>query len=738
MAQPNYKNFNQERVIGEHTIYLPDPPNIKKIHYKDLPQDKQFFRREFLPNNWNLLPKEDRNEFANRHWDIRGREGEKGEGFWFMNNGNIEWMSPTHFFYSNWWRIGKVKIPKEYIFDARDAYYPFFTDADRDWHYLADDCYWDASCGGLFTIEGRRMGKTYRVGCFQYEKVSKTHDSKGGIQSRDDTDSYNVFEKIIFGWRNLPPFFKPVDTGNTNPATELVFDEPKKISTKSQIKVYSDILHSWIDYGNASEGYYDGKEQIINIQDEIGKIAVKRGVNLLERIRVVVECCFIMGEKVGMVLGTTTVEEMEKAGGKQAKDLYLRCTTLDLEAKLNTDIYPDGKALDEFGFTNAKLKRYLKPSYKGFLGKNGKEANAVMLVDRYGYSNEELGQEYFNKRRANLKGAALSSERRKFPTCIADCWVSDTKNATFDTDKIEHQLEYNTTLPKGIVIRGNFMWQGGIKDTIVVWHPCDNGRWLVTWMPKVEERNKWLIKRGKKFPANTEIGCFGTDPYDDKFTYDNRKSDGASYGYWKFDVFHPTESGNLISEYVNRPPEPEIFYEDMIMQCVFYGWQNHIEKNKIGCINYFRLRGYYEYLMDRPEETQTTINPNKEVEKGTPMSGQEARQSLIGATESFVAKKVGMIHEEGEEPRMGRCYFNRYLNSLLEFDFGMDWTKFDCMVAGGFSLLGARKYIPKKKEPQKRMNFPKYDTTGTVSKLITTNTPNKPNIQKTNIPLRKY
>lgn len=711
---PKYKNFNQTRKIGEHTIFLPDPPNLKDINYKDLPKEQQFYRREFLPDNWNSLPKEERASFANKHWDIRGREGEKGEGFWFWNNGELEWMSPNHYFYANWWKIGKVKIPKEYIFDPRDAYYPFFTDADRDWHYLAEDVYYDKNCGGLFTIEFRRGGKTYRVGCFQYEKVSKTHDAKGGTQSRDDSDSYNVFEKIIFGWRNLPPFFKPVDVGNNNPQTDLVFDEPKKISSKNLQKVYSDILHSWIDYGNASEGYYDGKEQIINIQDEIGKINSKRGINLLERIRVVIECCFIMGEKVGMVLGTTTVEEMEKAGGKQAKELWRRCTTLDEEAKLDSNLFPTGKALDEFGFTQSKMKRYLRPSYKGFLGT---DIDGECLVDRYGNSREEKAKEYFLKRRKNKKGPELASEKRKFPLEISDCWVSDVKKSTYDTDRVEQQLAYNQTIPAGIVKRGNFIWHSGVEDTFVEWHFAENGRWEIIWLPEVDNRNKWIIKGGKKSPANTDIGCFGLDPYDNKTTIDDRKSNAASYGLRKFDPVNPFDTGIFIAKYVARPELPEIMWEDMIKQAVFYGWEILIESNKIGTINHFRRRGYINYLMFRPEETQTASSKKME-EPGIPMSGDEARQALIYATESYIVNNVGLIEKEGEQPRMGKCYFNELLNDWLEFDFEQKWTKFDSMVGAGLAILGARKFMPIKKEFKKINLFPQYKMVGGISQRV--------------------
>ena len=135
------------------------------------------------------------------------------------------------------------------------------------------------------------------------------------------------------------------------------------------------------------------------------------------------------------------------------------------------------------------------------------------------------------------------------------------------------------------------------------------------------------------------------------------------------------------------------------------------ESNKIGTINYFRMRGYLNYLMKRPEETQTASSAKME-EPGIPMSGSEARQALIYSTESHIINKVGLVKEEGKEPYIGKCYFDRLLNNWKDFDFDEEWTKFDCMVGGGLALLGARKYIPKKKENKVLNLFPMYNRDG--------------------------
>ena len=297
-------------------------------------------------------------------------------------------------------------------------------------------------------------------------------------------------------------------------------------------------------------------------------------------------------------------------------------------------------------------------------------------------------------------------------------WVSDTKVAIFDTHKIEQQIEYNQyQLTENSLVRGNFYWVGGVRFGTVAWNPDPNGKWLIIWLPPTDLRNKTIMKNGKKSPANTDLSCSGLDPYDSDTTADkSRMSDAASYTFRKFDPLNPYQTGTFVTEYVNRPKTADIMFEDMLMQAIFYGHEILIENNKIGAINFFKRNGYENYLMRRPEETQT-VNSRKMLDDyGIPMSGAEARQALIYATESYIINSVGLTEEENKEPVMGKCYFNTLLNTWLNYDVDDDWTEHDSMVGAGLALLGARKYVFKKITRERAEFFQKYDNSGSVSK----------------------
>jgi hypothetical protein len=135
-----------------------------------------------------------------------------------------------------------------------------------------------------------------------------------------------------------------------------------------------------------------------------------------------------------------------------------------------------------------------------------------------------------------------------------------------------------------------------------------------------------------------------------------------------------------VSEYVNRPSTPEMFYEDILMQNVYFSSEVLIENNKPGILNYFRMRGYYGYLMKRPESTQTKFSKKSE-EPGIPMTGDAARDALINALVTYIYDNIGYNQEQDA---YGSCPFNHLLNDWVRFDVGK-WTDYDSTVASGLA-----------------------------------------------------
>ena len=167
----------------------------------------------------------------------------------------------------------------------------------------------------------------------------------------------------------------------------------------------------------------------------------------------------------------------------------------------------------------------------------------------------------------------------------------------------------------------------------------------------------------------------------------------------------------FVCEYINRPPKAEIFYEDMIKQCVFYGCPILVENNKIGIIKYFERRGYYDYLMDRPESTHTS-NSKAQKTKGIPGSGEAVINAQAEITQAYIYDHVGHNEETGD---VGMCYFNKLLKDWSEFDI-TNRTKFDASISSSLALLGSQKIVKKKQKIKFTPFVKSFNNTGIISR----------------------
>ena len=659
------QDFAMQRKIGEHIIDLPKPPSQQKIDNWNLPVDEQRFQRNTPPNNFEKLPRESRLEY------MRTELSRRLNGYWFYNNGQIEYITGVHYFYLTHWKI-------------YTGGYPAFRDSDRDIFYLWRHVEHNPELHGLVYITCRRSGKTWISSVIMYEYVSRTEDCIGGIQSKTGDDAKKVLRKLVSAWKKIPSWNKPTDSGDTNPQNELKFEEPSKRSSKGDAKQYKKVLNSSILFGASTEEFFDGFKLGRYICDEFGK---SNKIDIWRRWLIVKECLNIGSRIIGKSIFTTTVEELDK-GGSAAKKIW---STSDIR-KAKAD-----------GRTESGMIRIFKPAYYGLEG----------FIDAYGYSviddpsipivNYE-GQvlvrgakTYLMNRRKGMEVDQLSSEKRKYPFSINEAFTANSIDNVLPVAKVQQQLDYNDKQPQLPLIRGNFQWKGGERDTEVEFIPNDKGRWLISSFPDKDRRNSFEIRNGIRKPKNDLEFASGCDPFDHSHVADNRRSDAASYVMKKLDPMNPTISNFFCCEYVYRTKTSSMFYEDMIMQSVFFSCQILIENNKVGCINYFKMRGYQGYLSKRPAVTMTKHSKGQQ-EYGIPLSGSVARETLIEFLANYLQNWCGALNPENtgiNEEVMSNNYFETMLQQCINFDIEK-WTKYDCVVAAGLCVLASRRKATKK------------------------------------------
>jgi hypothetical protein len=503
-----------------------------------------------------------------------------------------------------------------------------------------------------------------------------------GIQSKTGKDAQeNIFmKKVVYMFRNYPFFFKPIQDGTTNPRMELAFREPsKRITKKNKTSQTGEALNTVINWKNTTNNAYDGEKLHILYLDEAGKWERPTDIRDAWRIQ---RTCLIVGRKiVGKALVGSTVNPMDK-GGSQYKDLWEDSNPTERNAN---------------GRTRTGLYRLFIPAYdslEGFFNKYGHPVVDDPKETIEGIDNEYIyigAKTFLKNERESLKNDAseLNEVIRQFPFTEDEAFRDSIEGSIFNVGQIYEQIEHNDELFPNPVVQGNFVWKGGEKDTEVLFSPNPQGRFKVAWMPPPDFRNQKKSVYGKRVAPHSAFGVGGVDSYDLDATVDGRGSKGALHLYNKFHMEHP--SNMFVVEYAARPPLAKIFYEDVLMAAVFYGYPILIENNKYGIARYFESRGYDGYLMDRPKHL-ISASGMKSKTKGIPSNSQDVIQAHAHAIEAYIHDHVGINRETGE---MGKMYFNKTLEDWIGYKID-NRTKFDLTISSGLALLGAQKAKPKK------------------------------------------
>lgn len=423
----------------------------------------------------------------------------------------------------------------------------------------------------------------------------------------------------------------------------------------------------------------------------------------------------------GMIVGKafigSTVAAM-KDGGSEFKRLYLGSQIKKRDAV--TQRTPSG------------LYAYFLPAHK----------NMTEFTDKYGVCHEvvEKGKSFVNvngeikkigaiqfleaRRKSKRKESDISynEELRAFPMKTDEAFRDELKSSLFNTEKIISQIEFNEgSLAEENIVRGNFSWDKGIPDTRVVWNPNPNGRFYVSWIPPKEMQNRFETRLGyggySKFPLNGDIGAFGCDSYDISGTVEGVRSDGsynentdraskgALHGLTKF-TFANAPSNHFFLEYVARPKTAEMFFEDVLMACVFYGMPILAENNKPRLLYHFKNRGYRNFSITRFDKAGTRLSPTEKELGGMPNSSEDIKQMHAGAIESYIDKYVGFNSETGEH---GNMPFNRTLDDWKHFDIS-NRTKFDASISSGLAIMAVNRdlYKPKQEIKEIQVNIKTY------------------------------
>jgi len=680
-------------------IALPKQPKEIYKHEDDIWVRQEYPKQLSRLKNifdWRSYPDDQKDQW---HDYIDEEFKRREEGFWFTNNGKATWLPGTHYMYLQWSKI--------------DVGAPDFREANRLFFIFWEACKADKRCYGMCYLKNRRSGFSFMSSAETVNLATMKSDSRYGILSKSGADAKKMFtDKVVPISVNYPFFFKPIQDGMDRPKTELAFRVPasrftrKKITSNEKIEDLAG-LDTTIDWKNTGDNSYDGEKLALLVHDESGKW--ERPDNILNNWRVTKTCLRLGSRIIGKCMMGSTSNALDK-GGDNFKRLY---NSSDVTER------------NRNGQTKSGLYSLFIPmewNYEGFIDKYGVPVFNTPDRDVFDPQGELIDVGVIDNWQNEVDGLksdqdALNEFYRQFPRTTEHAFRDESKNSIFNLVKLYQQIDYNEGLGNTLgLTTGNFQWVNGIKDSKVIFYPNPQGRFKVSWVPKMELQNNIIVKQGIRYPGNEHMGAFGCDSYDISGTVDGVGSKGALHGLTKFSMEDAPPSSFFL-EYIARPQTAEMFFEDVLMACVFYGMPLLCENNKPRLLYHFRRRGYRGFSMNRPDKTWNKLSVTEKEIGGIPNSSEDIKQAHAAAIEMYIQEKVGEI----SEGNFGDMYFNETLNDWSKFDINKR-TKFDATISSGLAIMACNRhlYAPNAKIKRKEVNISisRYNNNGSNSTII--------------------
>ena len=702
------KNGQVGQIVNISGLNIGLPPVPEKVYKRSDKKSEQYWQREDLPRelskiqsifHWNEMPSQFKDrlvDYIENEFDYRER------GFWFMNNGEPTYITGSHYMYLQWASI--------------DIGYPDFREANRIYWIYWEACRADNRSFGMIYLKIRRSGFSFMASSECINVGTLARDSRVGILSKTGADAKKMFtDKVVPINSRLPFFFKPIMDGMDKPKTELSFRIPaSKITKKNMYNSEQDSiegLDTSIDWKNTEDNSYDGEKLLFLAHDESGKWL--RPNNIKENWRVTKTCLRLGSKIIGKCMMGSTSNALSK-GGSNFKDIYEDSSVLHRNAN---------------GQTKSGLYSLFIPmewNMEGFIDLYGMPVfyapeEPILGVDKILIKNGAI--DYWEAEVDSLKSDAdaLNEFYRQFPRTESHAFRDESKQSIFNLTKIYQQIDYNdSTIREHHTTRGSFHWKDGMQDTKVIWTPDSRGRFSVSWIPSKSIQNNVYNRNGTSHPGNEHMGSFGCDSYDISAVVGGRGSNGSLHGMTKF---HMDEApvNEFFLEYIARPQTAEIFFEEVLMACIFYGMPILIENNKPRLLYHFKNRGYRGFCLNRPDKLYNKLSKTERELGGIPNSSEDVKQSHASAIESYIEKFIGMdlAGNYRDSDEIGTMPFTRTLEDWAKFDIN-DRTKFDASISSGLAIMANQKhiYIPEKKESKISINFARYSNDGNTSQLI--------------------
>jgi hypothetical protein len=320
----------------------------------------------------------------------------------------------------------------------------------------------------------------------------------------------------------------------------------------------------------------------------------------------------------------------------------------------------------------------------------------------------------------------LAQITRKFPLSWSEAKLMGTEKCHFNAMLLSARLNELNSLTSPLYIKGNFEWVNEKDGDVEFIRDDHNGRWAMSWLPDptgaTDANTNKVINRvqyetdydtGNTYykPMNDRLFAIGTDPIRYTKTDDPRASKASAYVFRKFDAEADLgkpqskwKSYNFVGQYLVRP-DFEVYGEDMIKACRFFGCSILAEDNVSSLRQWFDDRGYGRFILYRRDFDDNVLKLDKDNDK--------AVDSNLVVIDTYMRKLNAFFNKN-----IDRIVFPDLLKQALKFDLAKP-TKFDAVIGAGYTLIAAEKREREQLEEviEEQQMFPVFSQSGNRSKM---------------------
>ncbi len=739
--------------VGEHQFILPPAPlsQDEVLFSKELPRNQYWRRQKDFPKffyDWNAETRMEADltfysstgvllslsrEDSKTHRRLRDRELQRRvTGVWFMNNGELTYLTGGHYFILQWGAMKGYSNPRD-----EGSHFGQYREFQRDVAYFVKLVKDDDQCIGGDIVKPKKTGITQFMMLDILDESTRVKGKEFGIMSKvyDDCKHIN-FRYFSYGLQNLPNALKPSIQNLTQ--SSVYFGDPnagKNASIKSLSRAgNNNFLDTHVVAHSTSPKAFDGAKYYRALISEFPKLTTT--AYPYETYEPTAAAVKMQDEIIGKLFLESYVPEEDDESCDQARKIYY-------ESKLKTK---RGGARTVSGMYCYSIS--VIDSAEGsfdIYGKANKEKNWLFV---------KTGYDKFKNDSNKLQGF-----KRQNPTCEDDSWTEGGgEGAIFDNLRLgikKKELEEEQIMGALPFVAGELKWR--VPPTLVEDpDPRESGKILqingeVYFEPasdkdimagKLDEFpfrmfELDLIDEGKfnlPFRANLrhkknkllKPDYMGTNFFSglDNTNYAMKKhvvtgSNNALYVMNFPDAYENSLRGRyctnrIVLEYIYRREKPDDTLMDVIKAILFFGCPILAEGNmpwvitrliELGLGNFVVVRnsfGVYE-LYDKNKHQKLVT---------TQKTGTNTVNEYVTAGMTYIGKP----DDPTDFDNVQNINSIRLLSDLMKFDTG-DTKKFDAAMAFLITLVGMRSFMGWRDGQRKRYRG---DGDGTMKSIMDT------------------